>query len=191
MLQVMSRRNLSLRWGCLLLCAAALLGYAGLNPRHNWDMVAYAAAGYSYLGLKGAELHRAAYDDVRAAASAERFKALTERSRFQRTLYADPVALEQRSHYRTRVAYVLLALAASLFTATVSAGTVAVSAGAGAAALLLAGALAAQARPWALLLLPLALAATGLGEAARLSTPDALAAMTALCIVARACAAPA
>ena len=176
-----------MRLSYLVLCAALLLVYAAeKGPRYNWDLVGYVAATYSYLGLTGRSLHAATYGDIRAYADDAHFRRLTEGPDFHRAVYQDPEALQQQTHYRTRVAYVLLTLLVSGLTGSVSEATYIVSMAASAVTLLLLGSLLVEGRLAAFLLFPLVLAVdwlTSFTSIVRLSTPDMLAVMTAAAIV--------
>lgn len=171
------------RVACLLCMALLLFAYGVMNPRHNWDMIGYVGAACHYLGLDRQSMHRATYDDLRGALSAQRFRDFTEGGELQRAFHTDPEALAQHTHYRTRLLYVLLTLAVSPLAGSLSAATVAASALAAAVLLLLSGGLLIRQRLGLFLAFPLALAAARLGSLAGYSTPDTLAAMTAMALV--------
>ena len=172
------------RAGYLLFAALAFLAYLAVKgPKHNEDMIGYVASAYSYQGLEGRALLEKTYEDVRATADEARFWHITQRDDEHRTMYLDPVSLEQRTIiFKTRVIYILSVIAASFFTDTMSAATHVVSAVSGVIILLLLSGLLLRSRLTVFLLFPLALAAAGLAPLSAYSTPDMLAAMTAIAI---------
>ncbi|MGI9250103.1 MAG: hypothetical protein ACR2PR_02750 [Pseudohongiellaceae bacterium] len=172
------------RMGYLLVLASALLAYSTINPNYNWDMIGYVASAYNYLGMEGQELHEKTYADVQSATDETEFAKLTAQDDdYRRTLYSDPEALAQQVHYKTRLIYVSLTILISFLVGTMSAATWIISAIAGAITLILLSQLIIRERLTLFLLFPIILAAAGLRELARLSTPDMLATMLAVIIV--------
>ena len=182
--------NVALRWGCLALFAGLLVVYCSVRaPKYNWDVIGYVAAGYSYLGLEGWELHEATFSDIRAAAGEERLQELIEGDRFRYTVGRDSAALEQQGQYRTRVGYVSSALLLSYFIGgdgegrNISLATYLISLGAAVITLLMLGSLLVRVKLAAFLLFPVFLSMAGLSSMARYSSPDMLAAMATLAVV--------
>jgi hypothetical protein len=154
------------------------------RPVSNWDMLAYEAAALERSGVADArELHRRAYEAVKARTPAADFTQLTTSDDFRATWAADPDAFRSLlPMYQVKGGYVaLLSLAGSFvdridFARWLSRISVAVILGAIAFAFWRCGALASLA-----FAIPV-LAALNLRDMASLMTPDAPA--TALVVVA-------
>ncbi|MGE4219777.1 MAG: hypothetical protein AB7G39_10045 [Alphaproteobacteria bacterium] len=166
----------------LAIYAAALIQH----PKYNWDVIGYTAAALSWAGLEGPALHAETFERVRAFVPARPFKELTEPDweyGYRRAVYADPEALRQQvPWYSVKPAFVALAAAVAALGPGLPAAAHLVSAAGGIGALIV---LALWARRRlsvaAATLVCLAAVLSGLHEAARLPTPDAL---SILCILA-------
>ncbi|HTV84669.1 MAG TPA: hypothetical protein VME63_04655 [Dyella sp.] len=150
------------------------------KPYYNWDMIGYVAAALSADGHRGADLNTAAYGMVKSEVGAPTFDRLVQQDDYRRTVYRDPVSLQQQlPFYRIRVLYVGLIRLMHAAGVNDAKSTYLISA-----------VFAALSVVWLALIgretgtpiaaLPLVVAFSGLLDVARLSTPDAMACFFAL-----------
>lgn len=170
-----------LRWAYLLVCALALFILSTfVLPAQNWDMLAYIASAYSYLGFTGQALLDRTLADLAATVPDSQFEYMTT-DPFREVVTSDPESLSQLlPFYTIRPIYVGLVIAVSSLTATIGQATVVVSALGGVAILLLSGAVLIRSHPYVFYSAPVVLFLFDLFMVSRTSTPDGIAAAIAI-----------
>jgi len=164
----------------LVIGTAVMLLIGGIySPTYDWDIIGYVASAHYADGLRGAELSRRTYDDVKQQVGPDVFDGLVA-GRYRRTVHDDPRSLEQQlPYYRIRIAFVQSMRALKWVGLSYPKSTVTISALFSAASMFL---LALLCREMNLSLLWVAPAASiaGFGALARLPLPDAMACFFAL-----------
>ena len=164
--------------------AAALFVSALVWPSYNWDIIGYTAACLERNGLSGPALHQATYQDIKALVPEAMFQLLTAKDAYRLGVYQDPEALQQQlPFYRIRYAYVWLVQTFGLLLGSFAQATILVSAACASLIVIISGTLfsVTRSRPVFLAVPPLVAIASAI-EIARLSTPDALAALLAIAL---------
>jgi hypothetical protein len=162
----------------VLFCGAFTLFYLQ-RPRLNWDMIGYVASAKAYESSDSQVLHKEVYELLRRSVPKERYSALTS-EHFRQIRATDPESLRQHlPFYQIRVVYVWSILAlwklglnpffASYFISAVCAAL---------AIWILAFMLPGKKCLLYQLVIPVIALLTGFDSLARLSTPDALSALT-------------
>jgi hypothetical protein len=159
-----------------LLCTSLLVFWIGAaEPMYNWDIIGYVASAYHADGYSGAKLRDLTYADIRKEVDAHRYSEVTANNSYDGVVFHNPVALEQHlPMYSIRVTYVEGMRALKSFGVEYPRGTYLIAAFFGALSVLMFGAVVSTAG-MPVLIVPLVVVATGLGNLARLSTPDTLA----------------
>ncbi len=177
-------RPLSFHLVCFLV-SALLAGFGILRPYINWDIIGYVAAAYSNQELSPEDLHTKTFADVRASATEDQYKDLTEQGDYRSTVAKDAASLSQHlPFYTIRVLYVaaIRGLAQTL-AIPYSAVTYILSAICGALCALSLALFYKNKNLAYALSLPLLIVFSGLKDASALSTPDTLATLVALVAV--------
>jgi len=155
------------------------------EPMLDWDMLAYVANAYQYLGLvPSEELHRTVYTDLQSSVPAADFERLIS-SPSRQVLYQDPEAFRQTIafFYDTRVIYTgmvagLIKLGLNPFFATYFISTLCAV-----GSVLLLARLVPTKLPLAMsLALPFIALSCGLLDVARDSSPDSLATLVTIAL---------
>lgn len=159
--------------------AIGLLAYCVKRPLYNWDMIGYVASAHARNGLSGAQLSERTYADVKQSVPTDVFVELVT-GPYRSAVYADPKSLEQQvPFYSIRVLYVeLIRALGSWGVSPVRSSHVLSAIFAALSVFPVAGILARSGVTF--LALPVVVAASGLLELGRLSTPDALTTFCAL-----------
>jgi hypothetical protein len=161
----------------VIIATALLVIFIGVTrPNNNWDIIGYVAAAFKQDGYNGVELKTRTYDSIRAEVSRDIFHGLTASSEYVKTVYEDPVALEQQlPFYSIRVVYVeMLRGLHKIFGISYPRGTHLISSIFSSLSVLILGMFFLRLN-LPILFFPLVVVSTGFISIARFSTPDAIA----------------
>lgn len=168
----------------IVLAATSLLILAlgVFKPFYNWDMIGYVASAHYMDGLRGEELSKLTYEDIRKEVGDVFFNSLVEGD-YRHTVFSDHQSLEQQlPFYTIRVGYVGAARLLNKFGLGYPKSTYIISAFFAFGSALLVG-LLCNFLGVSILWTPIILVSNGFTSISRLSTPDAMACFFALLTV--------
>jgi len=148
-----------------------------LYPSLNWDILGYVASVKNLEGHNDEEIHRYVFDNLKTIASDEEYIELTSGGSYRDTMFLDSNAFAQQvPFYKIRILYNFLILFLSKLGLNPFRATYVISAISGLIALLIVYISFKVFIPVHLLIItPILILFSGVGDVSRLSTPDALA----------------